>query len=119
MKSTELKTLIKEAVREAIQEELKDILLEAVRSPKTVVQETYKPEPSTVNPPPTKSYAEKRAMYESMVSDMKTLSFGANDARSMGIEANTFRPRAIDQSNGALPEGNVGLDQIMGLMNTK
>jgi len=54
-----------------------------------------------------------------MVSDMKTLNFGANDARSMGIEANTFRPRAIDQSNGALPEGNVGLDQIMGLMNTK
>ena len=29
MKSSELKTLIKTAVREAIQEELKDILLEA------------------------------------------------------------------------------------------
>jgi hypothetical protein len=39
MKSTELKKMIKEAVKEAIQEELKDILLEAVRSPKTVVSE--------------------------------------------------------------------------------
>ena len=37
MKSTELKKFIKEAVREAIQEELKDILLEAVRAPKTQV----------------------------------------------------------------------------------
>jgi len=40
MKTTELKILIKEAVREAIQEELKDILLEAVRAPKTVVAES-------------------------------------------------------------------------------
>ena len=40
MKSTELKKLIKNAVREAIQEELKDILLEAVKSPKptTIVE---------------------------------------------------------------------------------
>jgi hypothetical protein len=37
MKSTDFKKLIKEAVREAIQEELKDILLEAVKSPKQVV----------------------------------------------------------------------------------
>ena len=34
MKSTELKKLIKNAVKEAIQEELKDILLEAVKAPK-------------------------------------------------------------------------------------
>ena len=34
MKSTELKKLIKSAVKEAIQEELKDILLEAVKAPK-------------------------------------------------------------------------------------
>ena len=32
MKSSELKNLIKSAVREAIQEELKDILLEAVKA---------------------------------------------------------------------------------------
>ncbi len=39
MKTDILKKLIKEAVREAIQEEIKDILLEAVRAPKTVVSE--------------------------------------------------------------------------------
>ncbi len=37
MKTDGLKKLIKEAVREAIQEELKDILLEAVRTPKTPI----------------------------------------------------------------------------------
>jgi hypothetical protein len=40
MKLTELRKIIREEVREAIQDELKDILLEAVRSPKTVVTET-------------------------------------------------------------------------------
>ena len=34
MKSSQLKTLIKESVKEAIQEELKEILLEAVKTPK-------------------------------------------------------------------------------------
>ena len=51
MKSTELKKMIKDAVKEAIQEELKDILLEAVRAPKgsvAVVQESIKPEISPV-----------------------------------------------------------------------
>jgi transcription elongation factor GreA-like protein len=41
MKPSELKSFIKEAVREAIQEELKDILLEAVRAPKAPIVETY------------------------------------------------------------------------------
>jgi hypothetical protein len=40
MKPSELKSFIKEAVREAIQEELKDILLEAVRAPKIPIVET-------------------------------------------------------------------------------
>ena len=39
MKLSQLKTIVKEAVKEAIQEEMKDILLEAVRVPKTVVSE--------------------------------------------------------------------------------
>ena len=40
MKVDNLKKIIKDAVREAIQEELKDIILEAVRSPKAVVNES-------------------------------------------------------------------------------
>ena len=48
MKTDILKKLIKESVREAIQEELKDILLEAVKSPKTVVKENWAPNPIPV-----------------------------------------------------------------------
>jgi hypothetical protein len=40
MKPSDFKKIIKEAVKEAIQEELKDILLEAVRAPKTIVTES-------------------------------------------------------------------------------
>ena len=38
MKTSALKTIIKEAVKEAIQEELKEILLEAVKTPKVITQ---------------------------------------------------------------------------------
>jgi len=126
MKTTELKKLIKEAVKEAIQEEIKDILLEAVRSPKAPIQETYKMHPVTVDAPttqiPQKSAAERRAMYESMISDMKTLNFTSADARTMGTDANTLQvsPGMSTVGEGtALPSGNVGLDQIMGLINKK
>ena len=33
------------------------------------------------------------------------------------LTTNTFVPRGGDAINGSLPEGNVGLDQIMGLLN--
>ena len=51
MKLTELRKVIREEVKAAIQEELKDILLEAVRSPKPSITEgvsvaaTTKPDP--------------------------------------------------------------------------
>jgi len=48
MKPSEFKKIIKESVKEAIQEELKDILLEAVRSSKQIVKEAYNPPPRTV-----------------------------------------------------------------------
>jgi len=126
MKTTELKSLIKEAVREAIQEELKDILLEAVRAPKAPIHEVYQANPITLTSAPTqtpqKSQAEKRAMYESMVNDMKTMSFTSADARTMGVEANTLQvaPGMNTMGEGSsLLAGNVGLDMIMGLMNKK
>ena len=60
MKSTELKKMIKEAVKEAIQEELKDILLEAVRSPKTVVSENVSiPTPQLSSQPKTNAKEER------------------------------------------------------------
>lgn len=123
MKPSEFKHLIKEAVREAIQEELKDILLEAVRAPKAPIQEAYQMHPVTVNstttPTPQKSAAEKRAMMESIMGDMRrgqdTLSFTSADA----VTANTLQvaPGMNTMGDGTkLPDGNVGLDMIMGLM---
>ena len=132
MKPSELKSFIKEAVREAIQEELKDILLEAVRAPKLPIQETYQTnnllQPVTVdtttqvtNSTPQKSATEKRAMMESIMGDMKrgqdTLNF-----TTQNLAANTLQitPGMNTSGDGSkLPEGNVGLDMIMGLMGKK
>ena len=132
MKPSELKSFIKEAVREAIQEELKDILLEAVRAPKLPIQETYQMnnllQPVTVdtttqvtNSIPQKSATEKRAMMESIMGDMRrgqdTLNF-----TTQNIAANTLQitPGMNTSGDGSkLPEGNVGLDMIMGLMGKK
>jgi hypothetical protein len=125
MKPSELKSFIKEAVREAIQEELKDILLEAVRAPKLPIQETYQMSPVAVNTTtpqlPQKSSTEKRAMMESIMGDMRkgqdTLNF-----TTQNIAANTLQitPGMNTSGDGSkLPEGNVGLDMIMGLMGKK
>ena len=127
MKPSELKSFIKEAVREAIQEELKDILLEAVRAPKLPIQETYQMSPVTVDTTapqlPQKSATEKRAMMESIMGDMRrgqdTLSFNSADARGVGINQTTLQVAPGMNTSGegsSLPAGNVGLDMIMGLM---
>jgi hypothetical protein len=124
MKPSELKSFIKDAVREAIQEELKDILLEAVRAPKTPIMEApvggvgYGV--ANTLPTPTKSSADKRAMMESIMGDMRrgqdTLSFNSGDARGMGINQTTMQVPSGAMPGGDLPSGNVGLDMIMGLM---
>jgi len=125
MKPSELKSFIKEAVREAIQEELKDILLEAVRAPKLPIQETYQMSPvaidTTLPQLPQKTATEKRAMMENIMGDMRrgqdTLNF-----TTQNLAANTLQvtPGMNTTGDGTkLPEGNVGLDMIMGLMNKK
>ena len=130
MKPSELKSFIKEAVREAIQEELKDILLEAVRAPKLPIQETYQMSPIAVDTTapqlPQKSSTEKRAMMESIMGDMRrgqdTLSFNSSDARGAGINQTTLQVAPGMNTSGegsSLPSGNVGLDIIMGLMGKK
>lgn len=117
MKSTELKKMIKDAVKEAIQEELKDILLEAVRAPKgsvAVMQESIKPEPpySGVPTQPSMTAEQKRNLYEQALGET-TLSFNSSQAQS-------FRPQAgYDPANGTLPAGEVDMSQIMGLMTAK
>lgn len=114
MKTTDLKKFIKEAVREAIQEELKDILLEAVKTPKTVVRESYT---STSNPiqPNQPSFASPSIDLRSKYADVlgeTALSFTSQNAQ-------TFNPRGVDPVNGNLGGGEVDMSQIMGLLNAK
>ena len=114
MKTSALKTLIKEAVKEAIQEELKEILLEAVKTPKVITQPTYTPpivESNTPKAPqtPTMTADAKRTAYENILGDTAA-SFNSSNAQS-------FRPQAgMDVANGTLPPGEVDMSQIAGLM---
>jgi len=114
MKTTDFKKIIKQAVKEAIQEELKDILLEVVRSPKQIVKESYAP---TTNPiqPSQPAYApppiDFRSKYAEALGET-ALSFTSQDAIP-------FRPQSVDPVNGTLGVGEVGMDQIMGLLNSK
>ena len=112
MKPTEFKKLIKEAVKEAIQEELKDILLEAVRAPKTVVHESIRDTYAQphIEKPKQLTAQERRDMFSGMLGEMQMGGVATSQY------ANEFKPQSVDTINGALPEGNVGLDQIMALM---
>ena len=115
MKIDGLKKLIKEAVREAIQEELKDILLEAVKSPKTVVQETYTPAP-TYSAPTTVNHDLRRNLRSMIGGEFDTV-ITANSSHVQ--PAYTPPPVNTAGEGSSLPGGEVGLDQIMGLMSTK
>jgi hypothetical protein len=112
MKSTDFKKLIKEAVREAIQEELKDILLEAVKSPKQVVRESYAPPTQTSQPTYAPPSIDFRSKYAEVLGET-ALSFTSKDAQP------SFIPQSSDPVNGNLGAGEIGMDQIMGLLNTK
>jgi hypothetical protein len=121
MKVSQLKTIVKDAVREAIQDELKDILLEAVRSPKQVVSE-YKPTNSTVgtpsptNPVATKSREEIRENYMNVLGGMMPGKDGTISANTNNMPLQVSGKMDTTSPNGSLPEGNVSMDQIMGLM---
>jgi hypothetical protein len=120
MKIEGLKKLIKEAVREAIQEELKDILLEAVKSPKTVVQEAYVPTPTqpvAFQTSGTTVNHDLRRNLRSMIGGEFDTTITANSSHAQ--PAYTPPPVNTAGEGSSLPGGEVGLDQIMGLMNTK
>lgn len=120
------KKLIKEAVKEAIQEELKEILLEAVRAPKTVIQESYAQPVQTLAGNSTTPSINARDKYKELLGGMMesrngNISMTSNDAISFGAQPG-YRPPATVNTAGegsALPAGEVNLDQIMGLISKK
>ena len=113
MKTESFKKLIKQAVKEAIQEELKDLLLEVVRSPKTIVNESLRDTYAQphIEKPKKLTPAERQAMFGNILEEMQ------HGQIANSSYAGNFTPKPVDTINGALPEGQVDLDQIMNLMN--
>ena len=106
MKSQALKTLIKESVREVIQEELREILLEAVKAPK-----------QTISTPPTTPVVENKPVSEDKRAAYANI-LGETAAQFTSQDVSRFNPQGV-MPGGDLPQGNVGMDQIMGLLNSK
>ena len=130
MKLSQLKTIVKEAVKEAIQEEMKDILMEAVRSPKSVVYENSMGVPNTNigTPGPMNPVAQQKmpedtrmAMKENIQNVLGGMMPGANGTLSATTSNLPLQMGSGDTTspNGSLPQGNVSMDQIMGLMQGK
>jgi len=120
MKPSEFKKLIKESVREAIQEELKDILLEAVRSNKQPITESYRvSDDRTLNfntnsiphQQPAKASVDTKKAYMDILGEMAQ---GPKSGFEGEFKVNG--PVNTMSEGSALPEGQLGLDQIMGLI---
>jgi len=126
MKIDGLKKLIKEAVREAIQEELKDILLEAVKSPKTVVSENYNGSQPFLNQPVmAHGTGTTSTVNHDLKRNLRSMIGGEFDAvisaNSSHIQPSYTPPPSVNTmgEGSSLPGGEVSLDQIMGIMNGK
>ncbi len=105
MKSQAFKSLIKEAVKEAIQEELKEVLLEAVKAPKQI--NTYQPVNETLPKTSTPVSEDRRAKYANIL--------GETAAQFTSQDIQKFNPQGA-MPGGDLPKGDLGMDQIMGLL---
>lgn len=110
MKLSELKVIVKEAVKEAIQEEMKEILLEAVRSPRPMIQESIPTSQPQMN---TKSREELRESYQNILGETAATFNSSMVSKPLQING----PMDTTSPNGKLPEGEVSMDMIMGLMN--
>ena len=122
MKISQLKKIIKESVKEAIQEEMKDILIEAVRTPKQVVREIETPTPTNPVAQTNLPEKDKLKLRENMMSVLDGMMPGADgtlSATSANVPLKVQGPIDTTSANGSLPDGNVSMDQIMGLMNSK
>jgi hypothetical protein len=112
MKLDILRKIIREEVKGAIQDELKEILLEAVKSNKQPIQESYSIPTTQSPPPPTKTKEQIRESYQNILGDT-----AANFNTSQIAQPLQVTTTDTASPNGQLPAGNVSMDQIMGLMN--
>ncbi len=113
--------LIKDAVKEAIQEELKEVLLEAVRGNKQPITEStnrtlsfntnmipHQPQS------PIKSNVDTKKAYMDILGEMAQ---GPSSGFAGDFQVNG--PVNTMSEGSSLPGGQLGLDQIMGLIGKK
>jgi hypothetical protein len=113
MKTNILKQLIKEAVKEVFQEEMRDILLEAVRSNKQPINESLDSKTRTMD---FGSMSQKLTpVINTKQAYMDILSDIARGPKN-GLEGEFKINGNVDVVNGSLPEGQLGIDQIMNLI---
>jgi len=110
MKVEVLKKIIKEAVREAMQDELKDMLFESFKNQRSVGP-SLTPPPVEPKAPPVDRQA-LREQYRNVLGET------AQSFQSQHV-AQPLRVTSTDTTspNSQLPQGDVSMDQIMGLMN--
>ena len=114
MKLQQFRQIIREEVKKVFQEEIKDLLMEALKKPTTqVVAEAPKQPieaPKPVNNEVRKSIKEG---YKNILGETAAAfnTSNINQPLQMSGNVDTTSPQ------GKLPEGEVSMDQIMGLMN--
>jgi len=116
MKTDILKKLIKDAVKEAIHEEMKEILLEAIKSNKQPLRESYQPtnDDKTLkfdSNSVTKTPIDSRKAYMEILEDMHK-----GPETGLTGEFRVTGPIDTMSEGSALPQGQLGLDAIMGLI---
>ena len=111
MKTTELKKIIKNSVKEAFQEELKDIMVEALKGKSTSQPIEEQPTTSKTS---SLTESEKREKYNNILNETSI------SLNSSNVPQQRFNPQpGYDSLNGKLPEGNIEIDQIQNLMGKK
>jgi len=116
MKVEVLKKIIKETVKEAIQEELKEVLYESFKAgarPQVVETSQMTPPPAQPKSAPV-DRQQIRENYMNVLGDMKS-QFTSGHVPQQGVRVHG--PVDTTSPNGKLPDGEVSMDQIMGIMN--
>jgi hypothetical protein len=118
MKLDLLRKIIREEVKGAIQEELKDLLLEAIRTPKQVVEAQTQITSTGREGFSTTTAVSKEQLRENYRNILGETAASFNTSQvGKPLQMNGFTDTA--SPNGKLPDGEVPMSMIMNLMNKK
>jgi hypothetical protein len=125
MKLDILRKIIREEVKGAIQEELKDLLLEAIRSPKQSIVENRNPISDTASTTYSNNHLTTNTAHISKDQLRESYRNILGETAASFNTSQVGKPLQLNGSmdtaspNGKLPEGEVPMNMIMGLMSKK